>query len=91
MTVHGTARFATQDELTENGLLGDWTPQAAPDGLMLGWWWESEYDFAPIRYEYSSPTRRLLEAHGGAKTARGRGEGLLANIPRRAPGAGGVP
>src|SRR5262249_41056308 len=25
-------------------------PGSAPDGLMLGWWHESEYDFAPISY-----------------------------------------
>jgi type IV secretion system protein VirD4 len=51
MSVHGTARFATRDELERTGLLGDWTPGAAPPGgLLLGWWWESPYDFAPITY-----------------------------------------
>jgi type IV secretory pathway TraG/TraD family ATPase VirD4 len=51
MTVHGTARFATRGELEKAGLLCDWTPGVAPGGLLLGWWRESEYDFAPITYD----------------------------------------
>jgi type IV secretion system protein VirD4 len=50
MSVHGTARFATRGELERAGLLSAWKPEAPPDGLMLGWWWESRYDFAPIAY-----------------------------------------
>src|ERR1700739_3674807 len=50
MTVHGTARFATRRELQNGGLLGEWAAGSAPDGLILGWWYESEYDFAPISY-----------------------------------------
>lgn len=52
MSVHGTARFATRSELERAGLLRQWaTTEARPDGLMLGWWFESRYDFAPISYE----------------------------------------
>lgn len=50
MTVHGTARFATRQELKDAGLLGGWTPGAPADGLMLGWWYEDRYDFEPITY-----------------------------------------
>ncbi len=50
MTVHGTARFATRGELERSDLLGGWTPEGPPGGLMLGWWWENPYDFAPIAY-----------------------------------------
>lgn len=50
MTVHGTARFATRQELEAAGLLGNWTPGGAADGLMLGWWYESQFDFEPIAY-----------------------------------------
>src|SRR5882757_8269455 len=50
MSVHGTARFATRQELRTAGLLGGGTSQPAPDGLMLGWWFESRYDFEPITY-----------------------------------------
>jgi type IV secretion system protein VirD4 len=50
MSVHGTARFAERGELERAGLVGDWAPQAPLPGLLLGWWFASEYDFAPIGY-----------------------------------------
>ena len=46
MTVHGTARFATRGEVEQAGLIGDW----ASYSLLLGWWYESEYNFLPITY-----------------------------------------
>jgi hypothetical protein len=51
MTVHGTARFAALRELAASGLLGDWSPERPPEGLMLDWWWESAYNFSPIGYD----------------------------------------
>ena len=51
MTVHGTARFATRSELRAGDLLERWKPGEPTEGLMLGWWYEDEYDFQPITYD----------------------------------------
>ncbi|MFT3941563.1 type IV secretory system conjugative DNA transfer family protein [Rhodopseudomonas sp.] len=51
MGVHGTARFASRDELEAAELLPRWEPGSVPDGLLVGWWFESEHDFAPITYK----------------------------------------
>lgn len=45
MSVHGTARFATQSEVRKAGLLSQARPGEMPDGLMVGWWLEEEHDF----------------------------------------------
>jgi type IV secretion system protein VirD4 len=51
MSVHGTARFATRWELQRADLLRSLRPEELPDGLMVGWWYEDSYDFAPISYQ----------------------------------------
>jgi type IV secretion system protein VirD4 len=50
MSVFGTARFATREELREADLLRDRGPGEMPDRLLLGWWYESKHDFEPIEY-----------------------------------------
>jgi type IV secretory pathway TraG/TraD family ATPase VirD4 len=51
MSVHGTARFATRDELREVGLLRSRPPGTFSEGLMVGWWFADLHDFEPIEYE----------------------------------------
>lgn len=48
MTVHGTARYAEKWELGLNHLVAE--NGRKPDGLLLGFWFESQYAFEPIRY-----------------------------------------
>ncbi len=50
MSVFGTARFATRDELRRAGLLRGRPPGEMPDRLLLGWWLENQHDFEPIEY-----------------------------------------
>ncbi|WP_444770595.1 type IV secretory system conjugative DNA transfer family protein [Rhodopseudomonas sp. NSM] len=51
MGVHGTARFAFRQELEAAELLSPWQPGSVPEGLLVGWWYENEYEFAPITYK----------------------------------------
>lgn len=51
MSVHGTARFAERDELRKAKLIRDRPPGELPEGLMVGWWFEDQYDFTPIEYD----------------------------------------
>jgi type IV secretory pathway TraG/TraD family ATPase VirD4 len=51
MSVHGTARFATRDELRMAGLLRSRPAGTFPEGLMVGWWFADLHDFEPIEYQ----------------------------------------
>jgi type IV secretion system protein VirD4 len=51
MTTHGTARIADWNDLRHAGLATDWKPGSMPDGLLIGWWHSSQYDFGPITYK----------------------------------------
>ncbi|WP_027547617.1 type IV secretory system conjugative DNA transfer family protein [Bradyrhizobium sp. WSM2254] len=66
MSVHGTARFADRDELRKAKLVRDRPPGDLPEGLMVGWWFEDQYDFTPI--EYSGDLHQLIVGGtGGGK------------------------
>lgn len=51
MTTHGSARFASQEDLAAAKIMGDWVPGTAPDGLLVGWHRQSDYAFEPITYK----------------------------------------
>lgn len=66
MSVHGTARFAERDELRKAKLVRERPPGEFPEGLMVGWWFEDQYDFTPI--EYNGDLHQLIVGGtGGGK------------------------
>src|SRR5258708_5699620 len=51
MSVHGTARFATREELRNEGILHWGGVGIKGKGLLVGWWIEDPvYDFEPLSY-----------------------------------------
>lgn len=50
MSVHGTARFATRDELRRAGLIQGRPSGEFPEALMVGWWFADARDFEPLEY-----------------------------------------
>jgi type IV secretion system protein VirD4 len=50
MSVHGSARFATREDMQAAGLLFSTDTMHMPRGLFLGFWYRDEDMFEPIRY-----------------------------------------
>ncbi len=76
MAVHGTARFAERIDLDKAKLVRNRPPGELPEGLMVGWWFEDQYDYAPI--EYSGDQHQLIVAGtGGGKFTTGIAPMLL--------------
>jgi type IV secretory pathway TraG/TraD family ATPase VirD4 len=76
MTTHGTARFAERDELRAADLIAPEPDGDAGRGLLTGWWFESRYDFQPIRYD-GDLHQLIVAGTGGGKFTTAIGPMLL--------------
>jgi type IV secretion system protein VirD4 len=79
LSVHGTARFATEDELGEQALILNGPGlSAACRGVHLGQWFNSKYNFQPVRY--AGDLHQLIVAGtGGGKFTTAIAPMLLAS------------
>jgi type IV secretion system protein VirD4 len=79
MSVYGTARYAEEKDLRAAGLIKDRPPGSYPQGLMIGWWINDQYDFQPI--EYTGDLHQLIVAGtGGGKFTTGLAPLIMGSV-----------